>query len=90
MLRTIIICCLMIGAPVAMADVLLLEGIQAERATATQRPSRGTSMERVEAMFGMPTNRHAAVGAPPIARWEYPGFVVYFEHQHVIHTVPVR
>ncbi len=90
MLRTIIICCLMIGAPVAMADVLLLEGIQAERATATQRPSRGTSMERVETMFGMPTNRHAAVGVPPIARWEYPGFVVYFEHQHVIHTVPVR
>jgi len=90
MLRTIIVCCLMIGAPVAMADVLLLDGIQAERATANQRPPRGTSMERVEAMFGTPTNRHAAVGEPPIARWDYPGFVVYFEHQYVIHAVPAR
>ena len=28
-----------------------------------------------------------AVGNPPISRWEYPGFVVYFEHEHVIHSV---
>ena len=28
-----------------------------------------------------------AVGKPPISRWEYPGFVVYFEHDHVIHSV---
>jgi len=27
------------------------------------------------------------VGKPPISRWEYPGFVVYFEHEHVIHSV---
>lgn len=90
MLKTIIVCSLMIGAPVAMADVLLLNGIEAERTTASQRPPRGTSMERVEAMFGAPTNRQAPVGEPPIARWEYPGFVVYFEHQYVIHAVPAH
>jgi hypothetical protein len=28
-----------------------------------------------------------AVGRPPISRWEYPGFIVYFEHEHVIHAV---
>jgi hypothetical protein len=27
------------------------------------------------------------VGDPPITRWEYPGFVVYFEHHLVVHTV---
>ena len=51
------------------------------------RPSRGMSMEKVEAAFGAPASRVAPVGDPPITRWEYPGFVVYFEHQLVIHTV---
>lgn len=53
-------------------------------------PARGTTMARVEATYGAPTQRLAAVGQPPITRWEYPGFVVYFEHSHVIHTVTVR
>ena len=51
------------------------------------RPSRGMSMEKVEATFGAPSNRVSPVGEPPITRWEYPGFVVYFEHHLVIHTV---
>ena len=55
----------------------------------TDRPARGMSMEKVEATYGAPTNRTPAVGEPPITRWEYPGFVVYFEHQLVIHTVGV-
>lgn len=53
------------------------------------RPARGMSMDKVEATFGAPTNRAPAVGEPPITRWEYPGFVVYFEHHLVIHTVGV-
>lgn len=53
------------------------------------RPARGMSMEKVEATFGAPSNRVPAVGQPPITRWEYPGFVVYFEHQLVIHAVGV-
>ena len=50
-------------------------------------PTRGMSMERVEAAFGAPTNREAAVGQPPITRWEYPAYVVYFENNIVLHTV---
>ena len=46
-------------------------------------------MEKVEATFGAPTNRAAPVGEPPITRWEYPGFTVYFERQYVIHTVAI-
>lgn len=53
-------------------------------------PARGTTMARVEATYGAPTQRIAAVGQPPITRWEYPGFIVYFEHSHVIHSVAVR
>jgi hypothetical protein len=50
-------------------------------------PGPGMSMDKVEAKFGAPERRVPAIGAPPITRWEYPGFVVYFEHQLVIHTV---
>ena len=50
-------------------------------------PARGSSMQKVEATFGAPTNRVPAVGHPPITRWEYPGFVVYFEGNLVLHTV---
>jgi hypothetical protein len=58
--------------------------------TAAEHPARGMTMNRVEATFGTPSNRLAPVGQPPITRWEYPGFIVYFEHSHVIHTVTVR
>jgi hypothetical protein len=51
------------------------------------QPARGMSMTKVEAKFGAPTNRVPAVGDPPITRWEYPGFVVYFEHNLVLHSV---
>jgi hypothetical protein len=47
-------------------------------------------MAQVEARFGAPAERFAPVGQPPISRWVYPSFVVYFEYQHVVHTVAVR
>ena len=50
-------------------------------------PSRGMTMNQVAAKFGTPTTKIPAVGKPPISRWEYPGFVVYFEADHVIHSV---
>lgn len=87
MLRTFIVCGLLLGASAAYAEVLLLDEITAARATSSERPARGTSMDSVEARFGMPTSRQPAVGDPPITRWEYPGFVVYFEYQYVIHAV---
>ena len=50
-------------------------------------PSRGLSMAQVERRFGEPSQRVSAVGEPPISRWVYPQFVVYFEHSYVIHAV---
>ena len=67
----------------AAADTLLIEGVEAARDTATERPTRGLSMDSVEARWGAPVSRSAAVGKPPITRWEYPSFFVYFEYQHV-------
>jgi hypothetical protein len=51
------------------------------------RPARGSSMSAVQSRYGEPTNRHAAVGNPPITRWDYPQFSVYFEHDRVLHAV---
>ena len=39
--------------------------------------------------------RHAPVGGghpqqPPITRWDYPTFSVYFEHEHVVDAVLTR
>ena len=51
------------------------------------RPSRGMTMHAVETKFGAPQQRHEAVGEPPISRWDYPGFTVFFEKDRVIHAV---
>jgi hypothetical protein len=50
-------------------------------------PTRGMTMTQVAAQFGAPETKIPPVGKPPISRWEYPGFVVYFENDHVIHSV---
>lgn len=59
-------------------------------ATPVQTPSRGSTMDAVKAKFGTPTQEVAAVGEPPISRWEYPGYIVYFEYDKVLHTVVAR
>lgn len=55
-----------------------------------ERPARGASMAAVESRFGAPVTRHAAVGEPPITRWDYPQFSVFFEHDKVLHAVVTR
>lgn len=77
-------------APVAHADVLLIE--RAEAARDMDLPNRGESMARVERRFGEPSVRFPPVGGdhpqrPPITRWDYPNFSVYFEHDHVVNSV---
>jgi hypothetical protein len=54
------------------------------------KPTRGMSQESVQANFGAPQSMVAAIGEPPISRWEYAGFVVFFEHSLVIHSVSKR
>jgi hypothetical protein len=59
-------------------------------AAVPERPVRGSTMSQVEARFGAPASRHAAVGDPPITRWDYPQFSVFFEYDKVLHAVLVR
>jgi hypothetical protein len=76
--------CLSLTATMAGADELKMVN---QPQPSVEHPSRGMSMEKVEAKFGAPVNRIPAVGDPPITRWEYPGFIVYFEHNLVLHSV---
>lgn len=50
-------------------------------------PLTGQSMEKVENQYGPPLEKMTPVGEPPITRWRYAEYTVYFEHEHVIHSV---
>ena len=78
------------AAPAGLADVLLIDNVEMALQNGSQRPARGATMARVESTFGTPSGRHEAVGDPPITRWDYSGFVVYFEYDRVIHAVARR
>ncbi len=80
-------CC----TPLAMAEVLTLPQ-SGGQTTGMSLPERGQPMSAVQARYGAPAKRHAPVGGnkpqhPPITRWDYAEFSVFFEHEHVIDAV---
>ncbi len=58
-----------------------------EQAVEADLPVRGMSMNAVESRFGAPREKLGPVGEPPITRWVYADYTVYFEGRYVIHTV---
>ena len=85
-LRSLTILGMALGlAASASADTLNTAGISAGEDGS--RPMRGTTQAQVEAKYGSPVLKVAAVGDPPISRWEYQDFTVYFEYDRVIHAV---
>lgn len=51
------------------------------------RPKLGMTMEKVKAYFGVPIQVSGPTGKPAIYLWKYSEFSVYFEGDHVLHTV---
>ena len=45
------------------------------------------NMDTVKQRFGEPAQSFAAVGEPPITRWDYDAYSVFFEHELVLSTV---
>lgn len=77
----------------AQADVLLLDSITAAPPNSESgllRPTGGSTMGEVKQRFGEPDSVKPAVGEPPIMRWIYPGYTVYFEYDRVIEVVVHR
>ena len=75
---------LMMTATVS-ADVLLIDGVR--QADKIEVPTNGLSKSEVQSKFGAPEKRSGSVGKPPITRWDYPDYTVYFEHNLVLSTV---
>ena len=76
-----------IAGMAARAETIAVDNGIAVKPSDIATPTRGMTMDQVASKFGAPTAKVPAVGNPPISRWEYRGFVVYFEHSHVIHSV---
>lgn len=75
------------AAGAACADTVVVDDQVMVRESPVARPARGSTMAAVERKFGAPVARHPTVGAPPITRWDYAGFAVFFEGDRVIHAV---
>jgi hypothetical protein len=82
-----VLACLLTPAGAAVAETLVVDDQVQLRNSVVERPNRGATMQAVEQKFGKPSQRHATVGQPPITRWDYPGFAVFFEKDRVIHAV---
>ena len=50
-------------------------------------PRNGQDKITVENNYGSPLEKVSSVGEPPISRWIYSEFTVYFEHDLVLHAV---
>jgi hypothetical protein len=91
MKRLLLVATLSLGLPPAMpglADVVKIPvASQAQEHSELSRPRNGMNKEQVKASFGEPVDWNDAVGDPPISRWEYEHYYVYFEFDLVLHTV---
>jgi len=79
--------CGLAASGAAIAETLVVDDQLTLRDSTVERPKRGSTMTEVEKHFGAPVEKHATVGQPPITRWDYAGFAVFFEHDRVIHAV---
>jgi len=84
---------LSIGAQIASADNLVMRPDINNAKPGTKYYVHGLSMQQIIKKYGHPSKKMAPdprVGTkyqPPITRWVYPDFTVYFEHGHAIHLV---
>jgi len=81
---------LFVGFTPAQADTLLIDVINESASNDSNgipRPHRGMKMADVKEKFGTPSLEHPWVGEPPITRWDYDGYSVFFEHNIVLTTV---
>ena len=72
---------------VCLAESVTVQVGQQGDAKTVKRPARGSSSAQVIERFGSPTQQSPSVGEPPISRWVYDNFTVFFDGNYVIHSV---
>ncbi|UTW45902.1 hypothetical protein KFE80_03055 [bacterium SCSIO 12696] len=68
-------------------EVQIPVGQQAPEKQSLEKPRNGETKQQVQDKFGEPQKQNGPVGDPPISSWEYADYVVYFEHNRVLHAV---
>ena len=81
----LLLTCLLLALSAGAQTIEIPVGEQGDHALAL--PARGESQRAVLERFGLPDEEHPAVGKPPISRWDYREFSVYFESGRVIDSV---
>ena len=85
MTRMVPVLLLLLASAGASADVLILDEVR--QVAKMHLPANGQSKSAVESEFGAPREKRAAVGEPPISRWDYGDYSVYFEYDLVLYSV---
>lgn len=84
-MKIIITLILLTFSSISISDILIINRINIDSNLAI--PTKGMSMNQVTNQFGEPTHKNNPVGTPPITKWKYAKFSVYFESTWVINTV---
>lgn len=84
-----IIAAMTLASP-SFAETIKVPVGQQSQQSEINRPERGMKKEQVLATFGEPLSQSTPTGTPPISNWKYSNFVVYFEYNHVIHSVLIH
>lgn len=85
MQRILLALVLVVSAYSVTADVLLIDEVR--QSESMQLPINGQSKADTQANYGTPAKKHTAVGDPPITRWDYDKYSVYFEYNLVLFSV---
>ena len=85
MTRIALVMALIFCAQMAVADILVIDEVR--QSESMQLPKNGITKAVTEARFGTPVKKLQAVGEPPITRWEYATYNVFFEHDLVLFSV---
>ncbi len=86
-LKTLVIIACLIAGVTGHAEILNMPRTGDISDKSFSIPVKGMTMQQVEEQFGHPNQKLPAIGDPPISRWIYDRYTVYFERQYVIHTV---
>ena len=85
--RMLAVLCGLAVTSAAVAETIVVDDQLTVKQSQVERPKRGITMSQVEQRFGTPVSKHPTVGTPPITRWDYSGFSVFFERDRVIDAV---
>lgn len=87
LLRAILLLALLLPGALLAETLSIPVGNQGTDIDAHNLPHKGQSKRAVLERFGLADEEHKPVGQPPITRWDYRDFSVYFEYDHVINSV---